>query len=88
MHKKCLFSCLGCLWLKLFWSIFGQVSTHLAGLGNDEIGTLMIILGYIFIHFAAKNILTYTRNMLKAILGCYRLFLFVLGTDFDLLVRP
>jgi hypothetical protein len=48
----------------------------------------MIILGYIFIHFAAKNILIYTRNMLKAILGCYRLFLFVLGTDFDLLVLP
>ena len=80
--------------LRLFWSIFGQVSTHLgcfgalSGLRNDEIGTLMIILGYIFIHFAAKNILIYTRNMLKAILGCYRLFLFVLGTDFDLLVLP
>jgi hypothetical protein len=94
MHTKCLFSCLGCLWLKLFWSIFGQVSAHLGcfgalpGLGNDEIGTLMIILGYIFIYFAARNISIYTRNMLKAILGCYRLFLFVLGTDFDLLVVP
>jgi hypothetical protein len=93
MQKKCLFSCLGCLWLRLFWSIFRQVSTHLgcfgalSGLGN-EIGTLMIILGYIFIHFAAKVVLIYTRNMLKAISGCYRLFLFVLGTDFDLLVLP
>jgi hypothetical protein len=36
---------------------FGQISTHLgcfgalSGLGKDEIGTLMIIIGYIFIHF-------------------------------------
>ena len=72
----------------MFWSVFGQISTHLgcfgalSGLGNDEIGTLMIILGYIFIHYAGKNILIYTRNMLKAVSGCYRLFLFLLGDGF------
>jgi hypothetical protein len=94
MHKKCFFSCLDCLWLRLFWSVFGQIFTHLgslgalSGLGNDDIGTLMMISGYIFILFARKNILIYIRIMLNAILGCYRLFLFLLGTDFDLLVLP
>ena len=66
---------LGCFWA-------------LSGIGNDEIGTLIIILGYIFIHFAGNDMVIYIRNMLKAILGCYRLFLFVSGTDFDLLVLP
>jgi hypothetical protein len=75
----------------MFWSVFGQISTHLgyfgalSGLGN-EIGTLIIILGFIFIHFAGKNILIYIRNILKAILGCHRLFLFLLGMDFNLSV--
>ena len=32
------------------------------------------------------NILIYIRNILKAILGCHRLFLFLLGTDFNLSV--
>ena len=51
------FTHLGCFWA-------------LSGLGNDEIGTLMIILGYIFIKFAGNDIVIDIRNMLKAILGC------------------
>jgi hypothetical protein len=90
VHKKCFFSCLDCLWLRLFWTVSGPIFTHLGcfgaltGLENDEIGTLMMILGYIFIHFAGKNLLIYIRIMLNAMLGSYKLFLFLLGTNFDL----
>jgi hypothetical protein len=75
MHKKCFFSCLGCLWLRMFWSVFGQISTQLecfvalSGLGN-EIGTLIIILGFIFIHFAGKK---YTNIHKKYSKGYFRL---------------
>ena len=40
-----------------FWTDFYPFEA-LSGLGN-EIGTLIIILGFIFIHFAGKNILIY-----------------------------
>jgi hypothetical protein len=65
----------------LLWTLFG--------IRNDEIGILVMISGYIPLHFSVKKQLMYTEIKLWDILDRYRLGFFLLfGTDFDQTVLP